>query len=483
MLSSSTELKDIFEIAPEWKALLPNFDFDNSSTFEFLCRIGAKALYLKALSLKDNAKSFVTLMRNSYYQPYLCKMLSANQNMRRFLIQRRVSTEEQKSIVTSYSHELATKMEAHLLKQLSAKAEDGFKVLLPAYMQRSIHNAVVDYIRNETSWEKETLQDVYLDPQFDDPRTTVADDISYSPENQALSKEQVSQLNELRIHLKAMLSENDTVQDPLIVIDCMFGLGLTKHSEVGEEMTMKETCEKLNIKGETQARKIARCQVLLDKGLVMVRQRIYKQIPEVAKCWQKGLNINSASRRELAQQLSMTEGEIERLIKSRQYLELMELIEKEVLKKERIEEITNKGAIVAFVPVDINSASSRDLIDILGLSKEISQKLVSERPFKDLKEVEAKNLLNKQDIKLITIRGAVVKTNKGDAKRLDLNKAAKEDLENLGLNNKTIQLLISGRPFLSWADLEECISWQEAVGSDKEWLILRQKFFLGLSPS
>ncbi|MBX9685178.1 MAG: hypothetical protein K2X27_00675 [Candidatus Obscuribacterales bacterium] len=475
MISSSTELREVFQFAPEWEALLRNWDAgEKPKSSDFLAKVGAKAMFLKALKLEQR-EAFVRLLRNHYYQPVLQKMLSSNQNLRRFLSQRFVAAEEQKSQSISLSVEISQKLETVLIKHLASNTEDGFKVLLPAYIQRTVHNAVIDFIRVEASWEKNTLQDMYLDPEQDDPRTNVADDQSVTPENQILSSEQVSQLNQLRFHLNQMLNEPGAAHDALTVVDCIFGLGLTPNSQSGQEMTMREVCDRLQIQAETMPRRIARCQVLLDKGLDLVRQRIYKQLPGIAECWQRGLNVNTASRRELSQQLGMTEGEIERLIKGRQYDCLDDLVEAAVVKPNRISELKSKGATAAFVPLEINSATSRDMIDILGMSKELSQKLVSERPFKDLKEIVGKSLISQKELAEFVRRGAVVKSKAADSRRVDLNRAPIEELQTAGIDNELALQIVRVRPFVTWSELEEL------VGPEcSSWNLLRQKFFLGI---
>lgn len=475
MLSSSTELQEVLRFAPEWEVLLRNWDSKQRvEPHEFLTKVGAQAIFRKALSMKDERVRFVVLLRDFYYQPLLNKMLSANQNLRRFLGQRHVSTEEMRSQTVSLSTDIAHKMEGTLLKQLDAAADDGFKVLLPAYIQRTVHNAVVDFIRNEANWERQTLQDLYLDPQQDDPRTTVADDLSYSPEHQILSSEQVGQLNELRRNLTAMLSNPQIPREPLVVVDCMFGMGLTELSKVGEEMTMREVCDVLKIQAETQARRIARCQVLLDKGMDLIRQKIYTELPGIADAWQRGINVNIASRRELSQQLSMTEGEIERLVKNRQFIALMQLLERMVVKEPRLDELKQRGAVAAFVPVDINNATSRDIMDILGVAKETAQRIVSERPFSSIEELVGKNLIKPADLTEITRRGAVVRKETAHGKRLDLNRASAEDIKGLGVDEANCFLIVKGRPFLTWSELEEYLGDGESMG------LLRQRFFLGL---
>lgn len=477
VLSSSTELRQVFEYAPEWEPLLKNWDGnENPTTADFFCRVGARAIFLKTQALENRAESFVRLLRDQYYLPTLSKMMLCNQNFRRFLAQRSVAADEQKSYALSLSIELAAKLETALLKQLSAGKEDGYKVLLPPYIQRSVHNAVIDYIKLEASWEKSTMQDVYLDPEKDDPRTTIADE-SYIPETLAVNAEAVKQLNQLRTELKQMLADSSIAREPLFVLDCMFGLGLTPHSKVGEEMTMRECCEVLTIQAETMPRRIARCQVLMDKGLDLVRQRIYKRLPGIADCWQRGLNVNCASRRELTQLVGLTEGEVERLIKGRQFVDMTELVNTGVIKDNRLAEILQKGALAVFVPVEINSACSRDIIDILGLSKDSAQKIVSERPFKNLDELLDKKLVSKTDLELLIRRGAAIKSSSTCGTRLDLNRATPEELTELGVDEETASCICRFRPFLTWSELEELL------GSDKQFPVLRQKFFLGIISS
>lgn len=478
MLSSSTELREVFQFAPEWEALLRNWDTGaKPGPADFLARVGAKAIFAKALKLDAQQGAFVKLLRDYYYQPILQKMLASNQNLRRFLSQRFMGKDDQQSQSISLSIEIAQKLESVLVKHLSGNSEDSFKVLLPAYIQRTVHNAVIDYIRLEASWEKHTLQDVHLDPEQDDPRTNVADSISITPENQILSSEQVGQLNQLRQHLKGMLEEPGAAHDALTVVDCIFGLGLTEFSLAGEEMTMREVCERLNIQAETMPRRIARCQVLLDKGMELVRQRIYNQLPGIAQCWQRGLNVNTASRRELTQQLGMTESEIERLIKGRQFLSIEDLVSSAVLKQAtRLNELKAKGATAAFVPVELNTATTRDLIDILGISKEKAQRIASERPFKSLEELVSKGMISSAEEAQIIKRGAIVKSSVQDSQRLDLNRASQEEIAAFGVQEDIIGIVLRMRPFMTWSELEEAVS-SECV----QWNLLRQKFFLGIA--
>jgi DNA uptake protein ComE-like DNA-binding protein len=478
VVTGSAELDTVLELAPDWAQLVRNFSQEsNGSAAEFLNKVGAKAIYLKALTLGDAQPRFVQVLQTHYYQPMLQKMLSANQNLRRFLSQRRVSGDEMKGNVLSLSVDITQKLVSTLNKQLSQKEDDGFKVLLPAYVQRSVHNAVIDYIRQETTWERQTLQDMNLDSQQEDPRTAVADDVGYTPEHRALSREQVTQLNELRRHLESMLKEPGAPVEALTVVDCMFGLGLTPHSVSGHEITMRECCDKLNIQAETMARRIARCQVLLDKGLDLVRRKIYKDLPGIAEAWQRGLNVNIASRRELGQQLGFTEGEVERCIRGRQFTSTDELIERGVITKQRLPELMSKGLVAAYVPVDLNSATTRDLIDIVGMPKEKAAHIVAERPFQKTEELVDRKIISKDELTLFVKRGAVVRNRPADAKRIDLNRASQQDLEQCGVDTANAEIIVKTRPFMTWSEVEEFLGPEASC-----WQALRQKFFLGLSP-
>lgn len=479
MLSTSTELQEILQLAPEWAPVAAGLAGEPvAAAVDLFSRLGAKAIYQKALAAGDERRRLLVLVRDGYFHGLLAKMLRSNQNLRRFWSQRRLSSTEQAQNVISLATELAQKMDGVLAKHLSQQAEDGFRVLLPAYLQRAVQNAVVDYIRQEWNWEKRTLQDLSLDPEQEDPRQNVADDLRYSPENLALSGEQIGQLNKLNSELKAMLADSSCPRDALQVIDCLFGLGLTEHSRPGVEMTMRECCDKLSIPGETQARRIARCQVLLDKGLDLIRQRVREKLPTIVESWQAELNVNCASRRELEQQLEMTEGEVERLIKSRQYRALKELVDRLVIKPARLDDITARGAVAAFVPVDINQATVRDLIDILGLTKPLAQKLAGERPFSSLSELTARGLVDQQTVAMIVERGAVAKAKAADSKRVDLNRADLSELVAGGVAEAYARLITRGRPFLTWAELEEYLGCEPPT-----WTVLRQKFCLGLSPA
>jgi DNA uptake protein ComE-like DNA-binding protein len=488
VLTSQGQIDELLDMAPDWRQIYESLSRDVISMhdkdsagkgksvglFDLFEKLGAKALYKKAQLLKDERERFLSLVRNYYLQPLAAKMVGNNQNLKRFFAQRRIAQDEQKRHALSIATELAEKLDGAVRKHLNQSAEDGFKVLLPAYVQRSVHNQAIDYIREEWDWEKTTLQDLNLDPEQEDPRQNTADDSAYMPENQAISSEQVGQLNQLRTMLQKMLADKSTQKEPLEVVDCMFGLGLTKHSSAGKELTMRECCDVLQLSGDTQARKIARCQVLLDKGLAMVREGIRQNLPGIADCWQKETNVNRASRRELNQQLGMTESEVERLIVSRQYKKLLELVQKTVLKEARLKELEEKGAVAAFVPVDINSATNRDLMDILGMNKEVAQKVCQMRPFPHLSHLVELKLVNEPGLKALLERGAVLKLVES-GKRKDINAVALEELIKSGLEPGLAKRIERARPFGTWAELEDYLQ----IDLNKE-PVLRQNFCLGI---
>ncbi len=481
MLTSPTELQEILSLAPEWQSVVDSVaaakDLKTVSSYQLFERLGAKAIYMKASTLSNQKRSeFERLLRDHYYQPIIAKMFGNNQNLKRFWAQRKHPFDWQKGQAISMAVELSTKMEGVLDRHLTNKSADGFKVLLPAYVQRSVQNAVVDYIKDEWQWERETLQDLNLDPEHEDPRSCTADDVKYAPENKAISGEQVLQLNQLRSELKAMLDDKSQPQEALIVVDCMFGLGLTAKSKSGEELTMREVCDLLAIAGETQARKIARCQVLLDKGLDCIRSQVRKKLPGVADCWQSDVNINTASRRELSHQLGLTEGEVERLLANRQYYCLAELTENNVIKPPKLDELVKHGAVAAFVPIEVNSCTTRDLIDVLGLPKEMAQKFATTRPVTSFDQAVRDGLLDAAVLKQAIKRGAVLKPPSSGSARLDLNSTQSENLTALGLGQPMVELIARGRPFTTWNELEEYLA-----PDNREWLILRQKTCLGIS--
>lgn len=479
---TKTEFEEILNLAPEWSNFVDRLNGDDgkdASVVQLFEEIGAKSIYSKICSLKEEKERFLTLVRDHYYRPLFEKMLNSNQNLKRFWIQRRVDKNTQQHNCISLSHDLAEKMHGQLEKQLAQGKDDGFKVLLPAYAQRSVYNAVVDYVRREWQWEKDTLQDLNLDPRQVDPRVAVADEIEYSPEQKAISGEQVGQLNSVRTYIQAMLGNAEYPQDALIVVDCMFGLGLTPNSKTGVEMTMRETCETLNLPGETQARKIARCQVLLDKGLDLIRETIRSNMPGVATAWQADVNINNASRRELNHLLGLTEGEVDRLIKNRQYYSMIELVEKKVIKQgSRIEEIQKRGAVAAFIPVDLNMATRRDIIDICGMPKDAAKKIVDGRPYNSFDDLLKAKIINPETMAKVIENGALLKAQSDDRERININKATDEELKSLGLDDNQLARFLRARPFQTWAELEDFLCMEE-----KDWKNLREKACLSISSS
>jgi len=204
VLTSQGQIEQLLEMAPDWRQIFDSLSRDvivqnqqqsltakarSVGLFDLFERLGAKSLYKKAQVLQDDREHLLPLVRNYYLQPLAAKMVANNQNLKRFFAQRRVGVDEQKRHALSIATELAEKLEGAVRKHLQASAEDGFKVLLPAYIQRSVHNQVIDYIRDEWDWEKTTLQDLNLDPDQEDPRQNAADDSAYMPENQAISSE------------------------------------------------------------------------------------------------------------------------------------------------------------------------------------------------------------------------------------------------------------------------------------------------------
>lgn len=479
-LSNKTEVEEILAIVPEWKDVYEAMPHDERSgkklVFDFLKAIGAQNIYARSLSLQEGQHDgFIILLRNNYFQPQIAKMLEFNQSLRRFWQMRHLAKDEQKGNCVSLSLDAAEKLCHALKKQLNEKTQDGFKVLLPGYIQRSVHNLVVDYIKAEWQWEQNTLQDMYLEEGDKDPRENIAADTNAIPENIALSNEQVSELNQVRQVLSKLLIDSQLAnKEALEVIDCLFGMGLTKHSKSGQEMTMKECCEVLNLSGDSPARRIARCQVLLDKGLNLIRDVLRTQTPTIAQSWQAQINVNTASRRELNHHLGLTEGEVDRLIAARQFYSLQDLVEQKIIKAERLQTIIDNGATAAFCPIDLNSATRRDIMDVLGAGKELAQKIVDQRPFESLTNCSQRLFLTPGELGILTKRGAVLKPISVHIIRIDLNKATQEKLKAaLDFNAKEIEVLLQKRPFGDFDEVAKALSIDENRLSD-----LRKKAIL-----
>jgi hypothetical protein len=483
MTSTREDLRSLLEILPEWRANFASLNHGGESapvtttvsgitllreTLAILQRIGPSDMYSLLLKRKDKRLSLI--FRNLYFIPLAEKMVLSSVNLRRFSQERRIDRESLQAQATSMAVEVAIKLESALQKHLDEGREDGFRVLLPAYAQSTVNNAVIDHIKNECQWER-SLCDAPREEGEDDPIERTADESKPNPEQLALSREKVGHLNAFRKRLKSMLEGGEDQDGALTVIDCLFGLGLTPNSRAGEEMTMRECCDKLNVQGETQARKIARCQVLLDKGLERIRSTIRENLPGITECFQTEININVASRRELNHQLGLTEGEIERLILNRQFQAIEELAQRAGLKQERMNTIITSGAVAAFVPVDINSAPSRDLMDILGMDKTSAKTVVDKRPFAELVEISRLLSLSEQDSLKLVRRGAVLK--KPSQRGKSFNSASEAELLAVGLPQEKVAALLRARPFSKWADIEDFLLGDQAIFGP-----LKENFYL-----
>jgi DNA uptake protein ComE-like DNA-binding protein len=180
----------------------------------------------------------------------------------------------------------------------------------------------------------------------------------------------------------------------------------------------------------------------------------------------------------LNHQLDLTEGEVERLVLNRQYIRLAQLVERLVVKAEKLPILAQKGAVAAFVPIDLNSATARDIVDVLGLPKDVAQKIVSLRPFERLEQLIEKNLVQKEFLKKLVDRGAVLKLRGLADGRMDLNSADKSEFVGLGIESEKAELIARARPFLTWSELEEFLPCDEVT-----WTTLRNNFRLGLKPA
>jgi DNA uptake protein ComE-like DNA-binding protein len=488
MHATDSELQQILVFAPEWTPLWRRVEESGiaagavglelgkncAQMCAFFTLIGARSLFNKIYESKQAQSLFLKPIRDCYFIPLATKMFRSNGNLRRFTSEKHFTIEQSRSLQMSLATEVAVKLETALRRQIDDKKPDGFKVLLQAYIQTSVNNAVIDHIKQECHWDRQTLNDSYESGEEESPIDKAADDLALIPEQLILSKEKVQHLNDLRKQLVKLVQYQKELDPALAAVDCIFGLGLTKYSKTGCEMTMRECCEALALQGETPARRIARCQVLLDRGMNAVRDMLRNSLPEIIQCWQQEVNVNVASRRDLNHQLNLTEGEIERLIVSRQYLQLEQLVDRLIIKKEKLATLKEKGAVAAFVPVDLNSATVRDLIDILGLPKEEAQTLCSKRPFARMEQLLQSGLLSSELIDKAISRGAVLKQ-LSDC-RLDLNKCSLEELSSLELPTERVNMIMRGRPFTTWDELEEFLGFDEST-----WLVLRENFRLSLN--
>jgi len=488
MHGAGVQLQEILDLVPEWSSfanraqerdttggtVIAELGKSTAGNFAMLQEVGATGIYQK-LSATDKRDALVKIVRDSYLLALCHKIFRSNGTIRRFFGERSLPADEQKSQVMSMAVDLAWKLEASLRKNLEANDPKGFKVLLPAYVQTSVNNAVLDYIKTESHWERQTASSGTDEDGYDeDAVTRTPDDPALIPDQLALSGEKVRYLNELRSRLQKLFAESKQVDMSLVVIDCIFGLGLTSKSKLGDEKTMRECCDLLAIEGETQARKIARCQVLMDRGMDQIRQLLRNELPGVVQCWQVEVNVNLASKRDLNHRLDLTEGEVDRLIVSRQYVVLDQLVERLVVKSDKIPFLKDKGAVAAFVPVDLNGCTPREMTDILGLSKDLVKKIVASRPFISLNDLVDHQLYDAKQLANLKQRGAVVKS----SARRNLNNAKLSELVSFGIAESKAQLLLRGRPYYSWCEVEDLLGYDE-----RSWVNLRKIFCLSENPA
>ena len=256
MPTAQNELKELLQVVPEWTRFLsesdPQATVDSTMKFagrtgvspiySLFERLGPKTMYNAASSLGEKRLKLIKLVRDHYIMTLAATLLPKNATLRRFFQERRIDKESQQGHITSIAAELAFKLEEALTKKIADRDQEGYKVLLPAYVQASINNAVIDFVKLESQWEKQTLHDLNLDDDQEDPRDNVAAETTRLPENIVLSKEKVKYLNEFRQTLMALFAKQDTVDPSLLTLDCMFGLGLSRYSTSGVEMTMRECC-------------------------------------------------------------------------------------------------------------------------------------------------------------------------------------------------------------------------------------------------
>jgi DNA uptake protein ComE-like DNA-binding protein len=138
-----------------------------------------------------------------------------------------------------------------------------------------------------------------------------------------------------------------------------------------------------------------------------------------------------------------------------------------------LKELESKGAVAAFVPVDINSATNRDLMDILGLDKVTAQKVCEKRPFPHLSNLVELQLVNETGLKELLGRGCVLKVVVEGRK--DINSAPLDELVKSGIESSLAKRIERGRPFGTWAELEDYLQ----IDLNKE-PVLRQNFCLGI---
>lgn len=487
MQATGNEFHQIVKLAPEWQifaqivveqgtissAISADLGRTTACLYAVLEKVGAHSIFAKLSTSETNHAELLRLVRDNYLFVLASKMFKSNGTLRHFFSERRLNLEDQKGQAMSMAVELAMKLEQLLLRSLKAADSGGFKSLLPAYIQRSVNNAVLDYIKNESQWERQSVSESTEEGE-DDAITRTADDPDQIPEHVALSGEKIRYLNDLRHKLHDWYKTADASDLSFAVIDCMFGLGLTTHSLPGKELTMRECCDALKLEGETPARKIARCQVLLDRGMDKIRHLLREQLPGVVDCWQNEINVNVASRRDLNHQLDFTEGEVERLVLNRQYVVLEQLVERAIVKSEKIPVLRRKGAVAAFVPVDLNTATVREMTDIIGVPKDAAQKIVAARPLNGFQDLVQRKLFADSALAQLKERGAVLKSLAQSHSKPDLNKVNEAQLLKSGIAKDKAVLIVKARPFVSWAELDQFLACEESL-----WKTIKSNFSLG----
>ena len=490
MHATGIEFQPLVELSPEWQSIAnkvqeqgtingvisAELGKQTACIYAVLEEIGAHSIFIKLTKTTTRQPELLKLVRDNYLLVLANKMFKSNGALRRFFSERHLVYEDQRGQTISMAVEMALKLEVLLRRNIQDGDSQGFKLMLPAYVQRSVNNAVIDYIKGESHWERQAVPETHEEGE-EDAIARTADDLEQIPEHIALSGEKVGYLNDLRKKLKGWYAGADASDMSFAVLDCMFGLGLTPHSTLGKELTMRECCDVLKLEGDTQARKIARCQVLLDKGMDKIRHLLRDELPGVVDCWQKEINVNVASRRDLDHQLDLTEGEVERLIVQRQYMALEQLVERAVVKGDKIAHLKKKGAVAAFVPIDLNAATARELTDILALPKEVAQKIVAARPLLGFQDMVDRKLVAAAQLANLKQRGAVLKsassTPSGGAKP-NLNSVDEARLIASGISKERALLIIRVRPFESWAELDQFLACDE-----RAWLHIRNNFSLG----
>jgi DNA uptake protein ComE-like DNA-binding protein len=149
--------------------------------------------------------------------------------------------------------------------------------------------------------------------------------------------------------------------------------------------------------------------------------------------------------------------------------------------------LRKKGAVAAFVPVDLNTATAREMTDIIGVPKDTAQKIVNARPLNGFQDLVKRKLITDSALVSLKERGAVLKSiastsvdgNNAERKgSLDLNKADEAQLVKRGLSRERAALIVRVRPFSSWEELDQFLACD-----DVSWSHIRSNFALGNNPA